>query len=120
MGTAGTIVLVLLLLLVVVAVVYGASTRSSLVRMRDLAVEAGALAEQRRSRLSDLVTHGGGDPESAGHRAVVDAEQRLAGDVSFHAAAVKAYDARLAAVPASWVGALTGLHPLGATADHQR
>lgn len=110
--------LVVVLLVVVVAVVYGASTRASLVRMRDLAVEAGALAEQRRTRLSDLVTHGGSDPESANHRAVVDAEQRLAGDLAFHAAAVKAYDAKLSAVPASWVAALTGLHPLGASADH--
>jgi len=119
-GTAGTVVLLLVLLLVVVAVVYASSTRAALVRMRDLAVEAGALAEQRRSRLSDLVLHGGAEPGSTEHRAVADAEHRLAGDVAFHAAAVKAYDARLAAVPASWVAALTGLHPLGASADHER
>ena len=120
MGTAGTVVLVLVLLLVVVAVVYAAATRASLVRMRDLAVEAGALAEQRRSRLSDLSLHAAEAPDEQTRRAIADAEHRLAGDLAFHGAAVRAYDERLARVPASWVGALTGLHPLGASADRGR
>ncbi|NAZ76222.1 hypothetical protein GTQ99_12480 [Kineococcus sp. T13] len=122
MGGAGTAVLVVVLLLVLLALLWAVSTRAALVRMRDLAVEAGALAEQRRSRLADLTLHAGGEqePDPQLHRAVADAEHRLAGDLAFHAAAVRAYDGRLAGVPASWVGALTGLHPLGAAADHER
>jgi len=124
-GAGGTVVLVLVVLLVLVAVAWAASTRAALVRLRDLAVEAGALAEQRRSRLADLslnrvdASRGDGEPDSAAHRAVEDAERRLAGDVAFHAAAVRAYDHRLSGVPTSWVAALTGMHPLGAAADHQ-
>ncbi|NAZ85963.1 hypothetical protein [Kineococcus indalonis] len=120
MGSAGTVALVVVLLLVLAAVAYAAATRSSLVRMRDLAVEAGALAEQRRSRLSELSQHAGQEPDEQTRRAVADAEHRLAGDLAFHGAAVRAYDERLARVPASWVGALTGLHPLGAAAERGR
>ncbi|WP_432547005.1 hypothetical protein [Kineococcus sp. SYSU DK004] len=112
MGTAGTVVTVLVVLLLVVAVVWALSTRAALVRLRDLAVEAGALAERRRSRLAELHAAGAAD-----ERAVTDAEHRLAGDVAFHAAAVRAYDARLSRPPASWVAALSGMHPLGAAAD---
>jgi hypothetical protein len=123
-GAGGTVVLVLVVLLVLVAVAWAASTRAALVRLRDLAVEAGALAEQRRSRLADLSLNrvdarADGEPDSAARRAVEDAERRLAGDVAFHGAAVRAYDHRLAGVPTSWVAALTGMHPLGAAADHQ-
>jgi len=124
-GAGGTVVLVLVVLLVLVAIAWAASTRAALVRLRDLAVEAGALAEQRRSRLADLslnrvdASRVEGEPDSAARRAVEDAERRLAGDVAFHAAAVRAYDHRLAGVPTSWVAALTGMHPLGAAADHQ-
>ncbi|MFB9376174.1 hypothetical protein ACFFKU_01250 [Kineococcus gynurae] len=113
----GTVVLVLVVLAVLGVIAWAAATRSALVRMRDLAVEAGALAEQRRSRLSDLDGRPNRD-EPEIRRAITDAEQRLAGDLSFHAAAVRAYDARLSAAPASWVGAVSGLHPLGASADH--
>ena len=126
MGATGTVVLVVVVLLVLVVVLWALSTRAALVRMRDLAVEAGALAEQRRSRLADLSAHvtsqeatdSGADPQTV--KALADAEHRLAGDVAFHAAAVRAYDAKLHAVPASWVGALSGLHPLGAAAEQQR
>ncbi|WP_432563311.1 hypothetical protein [Kineococcus sp. SYSU DK003] len=123
MGTVGTVVLVVVVLLVLVAVLYAVSTRAALVRMRDLAVEAGALAEQRRSRLADLSTHltaqeaSEVEPDPQTVRALADAEHRLAGDIAFHSAAVRAYDSRLHAVPASWVGALSGLHPLGAAAE---
>ncbi|WP_337061215.1 hypothetical protein [Kineococcus sp. G2] len=120
MGTAGTVVLVVLLLLVAVAVAYAAAARASLVRLRDLAVEAGALAEQRRSRLAELTLHSGGQPDEGTRRAIADTEHRLAGDLAFHAATVRAYDERLARVPASWVGALTGLHPLGGSAERER
>ncbi|NIZ91802.1 hypothetical protein [Kineococcus rubinsiae] len=127
MGTGGTVVLVLVVVLVLLAVAWAASTRAALVRLRDLAVEAGALAEQRRSRLADLSLNrvdaraeaADGGTDSAVRRAVEDAERRLAGDIAFHAAAVRAYDHRLAGVPTSWVAALTGMHPLGAAADHQ-
>ena len=125
MGAGGTVVLVIVVLLVLVAIAWAASTRAALVRLRDLAVEAGALAEQRRSRLADLslnrvdASPEDGEPDSAARRAVEDAERRLAGDVAFHSAAVRAYDHRLAGVPTSWVAALTGMHPLGAAADHQ-
>ncbi|MEW1960080.1 hypothetical protein [Kineococcus sp. NPDC059986] len=126
MGATGTVVLVVVVLLVLVVALWAVSTRAALVRMRDLAVEAGALAEQRRSRLADLSAHvasqeaseAGPDPQTV--KALVDAEHRLAGDVAFHTAAVRAYDSRLHAVPASWVGAVSGLHPLGASAEHQR
>ncbi|WP_432497167.1 hypothetical protein [Kineococcus gypseus] len=120
MGTAGTVVLLVVLLVVLVAVLYAAATRAALVRMRDLAVEAGALAEQRRTRLSELSVHADGHPDEHTARAIADAEHRLAGDLAFHGAAVRAYDERLARVPASWVGALTGLHPMGAAADRER
>ncbi|WP_432536385.1 hypothetical protein [Kineococcus arenarius] len=120
MGTAGTVVLVVVLLLVAVAVGYAAATRASLVRLRDLAVEAGALAEQRRTRLAELSLHADGQPDDRARRAIADAEHRLAGDLAFHAATVRAYDERLARVPASWVGALTGLHPLGGSAERER
>ncbi|NAZ80495.1 hypothetical protein GTR02_01515 [Kineococcus sp. R8] len=124
MGTAGTVLLVVLVVLVLLAVAWAASTRGALVRLRDLAVEAGALAEQRRSRLADLALNrvdatAGAESATAAGRAVEDAERRLAGDIAFHAAAVRAYDQRLASVPTSWVAALTGMHPLGAAADHQ-
>lgn len=125
MGAAGTVVLVVLVLLVLVAALYAVSTRAGLVRMRDMAVEAGALAEQRRSRLADLSAHLSSqeaaevDPDPQTVRALADAEHRLAGDIAFHGAAVRAYDQRLHAVPASWVGALSGLHPLGAAAEQQ-
>jgi uncharacterized iron-regulated membrane protein len=124
-GTGGTVVLILVVVLVLLALAWAASTRGALVRLRDLAVEAGALAEQRRSRLADLSLNRvdahreDGEPDTAARRAVEDAERRLAGDVAFHAAAVRAYDHRLAGVPTSWVAALTGMHPLGAAADHQ-
>jgi hypothetical protein len=126
MGTTGTVVLIVVVLLVLVLALWSVATRAALVRMRDLAVEAGALAEQRRSRLADLSTHlsaqeaadAAPDPQTV--RALADAEHRLAGDIAFHSAAVRAYDHRLAAVPASWIGALTGLHPLGAAAEQQR
>lgn len=130
MGAGGTVVLVLVVVLVLLALAWAASTRAALVRLRDLAVEAGALAEQRRSRLADLSLNRvdahredsadeDREPDTAARRAVEDAERRLAGDVAFHAAAVRAYDHRLAGVPTSWVAALTGMHPLGAAADHQ-
>ena len=126
MGTAGTVVLIVVVLLVLVVALWSVATRAALVRMRDLAVEAGALAEQRRSRLADLSAHlaaqeaveAPADPQTV--RALADAEHRLAGDIAFHSAAVRAYDRRLSAVPASWVGTLTGLHPLGAAAEQQR
>ncbi len=57
MGTAGTVVLIVVVLLVLVVALWSVATRAALVRMRDLAVEAGALAEQRRSRLADLSAH---------------------------------------------------------------
>ncbi|GAA0309195.1 hypothetical protein [Kineococcus aurantiacus] len=124
MGAAGTVVLVLVVLLVLVVALYAVSTRAALVRLRDLAVEAGALAEQRRSRLADLSSHvaaqqaADAEPDPQTVKALADAEHRLAGDVAFHSAAVRAYDARLHRVPASWVGALSGLHPLGAAAEN--
>ena len=118
MGATGTVVLLVVVLLVLVVLAYAASTRAGLVRMRDLAVEAGALAEQRRSRLAELSLQAAGEGhDETVSRAVRDAEQRLAGDIAFHDAAVRAYDSRLAAVPASWIGALSGLHPLGAGAE---
>lgn len=123
MGATGTVVLVVLVLLVLAVALYAVGTRAALVRMRDLAVEAGALAEQRRSRLADLSAHlhaqeaSAVDPDPQTVKALADAEHRLAGDVAFHAAAVRAYDARLHAIPASWVATLTGLHPLGAAAE---
>jgi len=124
MGAGGTVVLIVVVLLVLVIALYAVSTRAALVRMRDLAVEAGALAEQRRSRLSDLTAHIASqeaaeiEPDPQTVRAMADAEHRLAGDVAFHSAAVRAYDSRLHAVPASWVGAALGLHPLGAAAEN--
>ncbi|PRY16817.1 hypothetical protein [Kineococcus rhizosphaerae] len=124
MGAAGTVVLIVVVLLVLVVALYAVSTRAALVRMRDLAVEAGALADQRRSRLADLAAHVSSqqasdvEPDPQTVKALADAEHRLAGDVAFHAAAVRAYDAKLHAVPASWVGAVSGLHPLGAAAEN--
>lgn len=124
MGATGTVVLVVVVLLLLVVALYAVSTRAALVRMRDLAVEAGALADQRRSRLADLAAHVASqqasdvEPDPQTVKALADAEHRLAGDVAFHAAAVRAYDAKLHAVPASWVGAVSGLHPLGAAAEN--
>lgn len=125
MGATGTVVLIVVVLLVLVIALWAVATRAALVRMRDLAVEAGALAEQRRSRLSDLSTHvaaqvaAEAEPDPQTVRALADAEHRLAGDIAFHSAAVRAYDHRLAGAPTSWVGAVSGLHPLGAGAEQQ-
>ncbi|MFD0485666.1 hypothetical protein ACFQ46_23995 [Kineococcus sp. GCM10028916] len=126
MGATGAVVLVVVVLLVLVIALWVVATRAALVRMRDLAVEAGALADQRRSRLADLATHlaaqeaAAAEPDPQTVRALADAEHRLAGDIAFHSAAVRAYDHRLAGVPTSWVGAVSGLHPLGASAEQQR
>lgn len=118
-GSTATVVLIVVVVIVLLVLALAASTRAALVRMRDLAIEAGALAEQRRSRLAELSpSSAGSEVSESTSRALRDAEQRLAGDIGFHDAAVRAYDARLATVPSSWVAALSGMHPLGASAEN--
>ena len=112
MGTAWTVVLVLVVLLVLAAVAWGWTTRTALLRLRDLATSAGEQVEHQRSRRDELQAAAASTGEPGARRALADSQRRLDGDVAFHVAGVRAYNARLGRAPGSLVASVAGLHPL--------
>ncbi|GAB7193118.1 hypothetical protein NUM3379_38270 [Kineococcus sp. NUM-3379] len=113
MDTTGTVVLIVVLLLLLLLLAWGLTTRSALQRMRELATGAAAQVERQRTRRDELQAATAAAPDDTGaRRALVDSQRRLDGDVAFHVAGVRAYNARLGKAPASLVASVAGLHPL--------
>ncbi|PPK97973.1 hypothetical protein CLV92_102124 [Kineococcus xinjiangensis] len=110
MGTTGIVVLVVVLLLVLALLAWGWTTRTALLRMRDLATTAGQQADRQRARRDELQTAAADD--AGARRALADSQRRLDGDVAYHVAGVRAYNTRIAKAPASLVASVAGLHPL--------